>query len=453
MDTRWAAIIVALALASAPALARQVRDQKPGAQAATHVAAKPTAKKPGAKPAAAIGDAYAKLSAADRLAIQANLAWIGVYEGLPGGDIDEGIVEAAKLFQQGRAAKDTGLLDEQQRAQLAAAAAGPQQAVGWRVIDDAATGARFGLPEKLVSRTGGSPSGSRWASGRGQVQIETFQFGEASLPALFEQEKKTPRTRQVEASALKPDSFVIAGTQGLKNVVVRAEARGSEIRGIAILYDQATKGVMTPAAIAIANSFQGFPDPQAGPPPGQKPAVEYGTAIVADGSGILIAARQLTSDCDTITVPGFGHALRIADDGTNDLALLRVFAWQTLRPARLGNDSAGGDDLTLIGVADPLAQQGGDAVTHAAAHRNAETIEPSPAPGFSGAAAVDAQGRFAGIVELRSQPAAGSAAPSRQAILVPAAAVRTFLSAHRITPAAGSGAMDQSVLRVICVRR
>jgi hypothetical protein len=453
MDTRWAAIIVALALASAPALARQVRDQKPGAQAATHVAAKPTAKKPGAKPAAAIGDAYAKLSAADRLAIQANLAWIGVYEGLPGGDIDEGIVEAAKLFQQGRAAKDTGLLDEQQRAQLAAAAAGPQQAVGWRVIDDAATGARFGLPEKLVSRTGGSPSGSRWASGRGQVQIETFQFGEASLPALFEQEKKTPRTRQVEASALKPDSFVIAGTQGLKNVVVRAEARGSEIRGIAILYDQATKGVMTPAAIAIANSFQGFPDPQAGPPPGQKPAVEYGTAIVADGSGILIAARQLTSDCDTITVPGFGHALRIADDGTNDLALLRVFAWQTLRPARLGNDSAGGDDLTLIGVADPLAQQGGDAVTHAAAHRNAETIEPSPAPGFSGAAAVDAQGRFAGIVELRSQPAAGSAAPSRQAMLVSAAAVRTFLSAHRITPAAGSGAMDQSVLRVICVRR
>jgi hypothetical protein len=453
MDTRWAAIIVALALASAPALARQVRDQKPGAQAATHVAAKPTAKKPGAKPAAAIGDAYAKLSAADRLAIQANLAWIGVYEGLPGGDIDEGIVEAAKLFQQGRAAKDTGLLDEQQRAQLAAAAAGPQQAVGWRVIDDAATGARFGLPEKLVSRTGGSPSGSRWASGRGQVQIETFQFGEASLPALFEQEKKTPRTRQVEASALKPDSFVIAGTQGLKNVVVRAEARGSEIRGIAILYDQATKGVMTPAAIAIANSFQGFPDPQAGPPPGQKPAVEYGTAIVADGSGILIAARQLTSDCDTITVPGFGHALRIADDGTNDLALLRVFAWQTLTPARLGNDSAGGDDLSLIGVADPLAQQGGDAVTHAAAHRNAETIEPSPAPGFSGAAAVDAQGRFAGIVELRSQPAAGSAAPSRQAVLVSAAAVRTFLSAHRITPAAGSGAMDQSVLRVICVRR
>jgi hypothetical protein len=270
---------------------------------------------------------------------------------------------------------------------------------------------------------------------------------------LSEQEKNTPRTRQVEASALKPDSFVIAGTQGLKNLVVRAVARGSEIRGIAILYDQATKGVMTPAAIAIANSFQGFPDPQAGPPPGQKPAVEYGTAIVADGSGILIAARQLTSDCDTITVPGFGHALRIADDGTNDLALLRVFAWQTLTPARLGNDSASGDDLTLVGVADPLAQQGGNAVTHAAAHRNAETIEPSPAPGFSGAAAVDAQGRFAGIVELRSQPAAGSAAPSRQAMLVSAAAVRTFLSAHRITPAAGSGAMDQSVLRVICVRR
>ena len=452
MSKRLTAIMVCLALASAPALARQAKSHKPGGAAAPHAAAKATPNKPGGKPAAAIANPYAALPAAERLTIQTNLAWIGVYEGLPGGDVDDRTVEAAKSFQKGHAAKDTGILDKQQRAQLAAAAVGPQQAVGWRVIDDAATGARFGLPEKLVSRSGASLGGSRWSSGRGQIQIETFQLGEASLPALFDEEKKAPRSRRVEASALKSDSFVIAGTQGLKNLVVRADTRGSEIRGITILYDQANKGVMMPAAIAIANSFQGFPDPHAGPPPGQKPAVEYGTAIVADGSGVLVAPRPLTADCDTITVPGFGHAVRVAEDGANSLALLRVFAGGTLTPAPLGGES-GGDNLTLIGIADPLAQQGGSAVTHAAAHRNAQVVEPSPAPGFSGAAAIDAQGRFAGMVELRSQLVAGSAAPSPQAILISAAAVRAFLSAQGITPSVGAGAMDQSIVRVICVRR
>jgi len=436
MNTRLTAIIVCLALASAPALARQAKGPKPGA-----------------KPAAAIANAYAALPAAERLAIQANLAWIGVYEGLAGGDVDDRMIEAVKLFQKGRAAKDTGILDEPQRAQLAAAAAGPQQAVGWRVIDDAATGARFGLPEKLVARNGASLTGGRWSSGRGQVQIETFRFGEASLPALFDTEKKAPRGRYVEASALKADSFVIAGTQGLKNVVMRADARGSEIRGITVLYDQANKGVMMPAAIAIANSFQGFPDPQAVPQSGQKPAVEYGTAIVADGSGVLVVPRQLIADCDTIMVPGFGHAGRIAEDGANDLALLRVFAGQALMPAPLGGDGASGDNLTLIGIADPLAQHGDGAVSRAAARRTAQVIEPSPALGFSGAAAIDVQRRFAGIVELRSQVAAGPAAPSPQAILIPAAAVRAFLSAHGIAPSAGAGAMDQSIVRVICVRK
>jgi hypothetical protein len=452
MNTRLTAVIVAVALASAlaAALARPVKGHKPGG----HTAASATGKA-AAKVSAAIANAYVALPAAERLAIQANLAWVAAYEGLPSGDIDDRTIEAIKLFQKSHAAKDTGILDQEQRVRLAAAAAGPQQAVGWLLIEDAATGARFGLPEKLVAPAGASLTGSRWRSGRGQIVIETFRLSEASLPALFEEERKSPKTRHADASALKPDSFVIAGTQGLKNVMVRAEASGSEIRGITILYDQANKGVMTPAAIAIAASFQGFPDPNAGPPPGQQAAVAYGTAIVADRSGALIVPLQIASDCESITVPGFGHAARIAADDTNDLALLRLYGAHNLVPAPLGGEAAPSDALTLIGIAAPPAQHGGNAVTQAAAHRDGEVIEPTPAPGFSGAAAVNAQGRFVGVVELKSQVvAAGPAAPSRQAALIPAATVRAFLTAHGVMPAAAApGAMDQSVVRVICVRK
>lgn len=454
MSAKVTAIIVAVALASAPAalaLARPVAGHKPGGQVGAHVAGKAAPNKPGTKPPAAI--AYAGLPAAERLAIQTNLAWIGVYDGLPSGDIDDRTLAAIKLFQTGHAAKDTGILDEEQRARLAAAAAGPQQAVGWRMIEDPATGARFGLPEKLVAPAGAAPTGSRWSSGRGQIVIETFRLSEASLPVLFEQEKRTPKTRYAEASALKADSFVISGTQGLKNVIVRADASGSEIRGITILYDQANKGVMMPAGIAMAASFQGFPEPNAGPLPGRGATVAYGTAIVADRGGALIAPLQMTSGCESITVPGFGHAVRIADDTANDLALLRLYGARNLAPAPLGGEAAQGDALTLIGIAAPAAQHGGNAVTHTAAHPEAQAVEPAPPWGFSGAAAIDAQGRFVGVVELKSQANAGPATAGRQAVLIAAATVRTFLTAHGIAPAAGPNAMDESVVRVICVRK
>jgi hypothetical protein len=147
------------------------------------------------------------------------------------------------------------------------------EAVGWQLIEDAKTGARLGIPEKLAPHVGAARSGTRWSSTQGQIQIETFRLGEASLPALFETEKKAPH-RQATSSNLKPDSFVILGVQGLKNFLVRAEARGSEVRGVTVLYDQATEGTMASVAIAVANAFVGFPDPNALPPPGLKRRVE-----------------------------------------------------------------------------------------------------------------------------------------------------------------------------------
>src|SRR3974390_2981888 len=124
------------------------------------------------------------------------------------------------------------------------------EAVGWRLVEDPVAGAQLGVPERLAPHLSRSRSGSRWASTQGQIQIETFRYDEASLPALFEDEKKA-RRRHVESSALKPDSFVIAGQQGLKFFTVRADARGSEVRGVTVLYDQATAGTMEAVALAV----------------------------------------------------------------------------------------------------------------------------------------------------------------------------------------------------------
>jgi peptidoglycan hydrolase-like protein with peptidoglycan-binding domain len=402
--------------------------------------------------AAPVAATYATIPEPERLAVQADLAWLGHYEGAPGGDYDQRTIEAIKAFQKITGNKETGVLNEQERARLAAAAHGLQEADGWQIIDDPATGARLGVPTKLVSPAGVSRTGSRWASGHDQIRIETFRLSEASLTALFDEEKKATRQRHADSSALKPDSFVISGTQGLKNFIVRAEASGAEVRGITILYDQATAGIMMPVAIAMGDSFVGFPDAKGGPPPGQKRAVEYGTAIVADRNGDLVASARVTAECVALTVPGFGHAARIAEDSANDLALIRLYGANNLVPAPIAGTNQG-QELTLVGVADPLAQEGGGAVTSVSARLNGQTVEPAPKPGFSGAAAIDAQGRFAGMVALDSPVVAGSGPAIPQAMLVPGDTVRAFLTSHGIAPAGGHGGIDQSVLRVICVRK
>src|SRR5580658_664261 len=328
---------------------------------------------------------------------------------------------------------------------------GALEAAGWRIIDDLVTGARLGMPSALVPKTAPARTGSRWTSGQRQIDIETFRLHEGALAALFDDEKKV-RRRTVEHSTLTPDAFVMSGMQGLKRFIVRVQSSGSELRGVTILFDRATEGVMAPIAAAMANSYQGFPDPSAAPPPGLRRSVEYGTAIVVSGQGQLITSAQIADGCQDITIPGFGHAERIAADKANDVALLRVYGAPDLLPAGLAGDNGAGDDLTLVGIADPLAQAGGGAVTRAPAHRSAQGLDPAPTLGFSGAAAVDPQGRFAGMVDLNSTAVAGAGAVS-QATLISAETLRAFLQMQNIATTGGRNAIDQSVVRVVCVRK
>ncbi len=464
---RVAAIIVGLAVAGLPVLASTVpahaKARKPAAAASAHKAeatshggkGKHRASSPA--PAAAMA-AYAAMPEADRLAIQADLAWVDAYEGGAGGDFDDKTIAAVKTFQSRNSGKATGILTAQERDLLATAAKSREDNVGWRVIEDTATGARLGVPEKLAPRAGATRLGSRFSSAQGQIRIETFRLAEGALPALFEEEKKASK-REVHISTLKPQSFIISGVQGLKNFIVRAEASGSELRGVTVLYDQATEGIMGPVAVAIADTFAGFPDPNSAPPAGMKRTVEYATAIVVGAAGDLIAPAGATDACRSITVPGLGNAERVAADATAGMALLRLYGARDLAAVPLAavaaKDRDKDGDVTLVGIPDPIAQAGGGAVTKIPARLSAQTIEPAPAPGFAGAAVMDAQSHFLGVVGIKPQAVAGNGPAGRQATLISADSMREFLSAHGVKPdmAADHAAIEPSVVRVICVRK
>jgi hypothetical protein len=190
------------------------------------------------------------------------------------------------------------------------------------------------------------------------------------------------------------------------------------------------------------------------PPAGLRRRVEYGSAIVVASDGTLVTAARNVDRCEAITVPPFGHAERIAEDKANGLALVRLYGARGLKPAPFADNAIEAGDLTLIGIADPLAQTG-DAATAVPARLVQQSIEPAPKLGFSGAAAADARGLLAGMVDSRPGIVATNGASSGQAVmLVPVATIRAFLQAQRLTPPpAGSGPIGQSVLRVICVRK
>ena len=169
---RVLAAFSALILASGAALA----------QDAPAPTAKPAAAKSAPKPKAAapattgkaeadlpaskqsIKDSYSAITLAERMSLQSDLVWTGDYNGLVNGEYSERLVAAVKAFQKRNKTKETGVLNLQERAALAEVAKPKKDEVGWKLLEDSATGARLGLPGKLVPQTSQGKSGTRWAS-------------------------------------------------------------------------------------------------------------------------------------------------------------------------------------------------------------------------------------------------------------------------------------------------
>jgi len=400
------------------------------------------------------------MAQAERLAIQSDLAWVGQYNGAISGDVSERMVEAIKEYQKAGGGKPTGVLNPKERSVLAETARRRRENAGWKIVTDALTGAQLGIPTKLVPQQTTDANGTKWSSSTGTIQIQLSRRKEANptTARLAEREKKEPAGRNVDYTVVKPDFFVLSGLQGLKKFYLRGTFKGDEVRILTILYDQATENTVEPVVIAMSSAFNPFPA-SAGPPP--RKTVEYGTGVVVTDDGAIVTDRQITDGCLAIAIAGFGNADRIAEDKDHDLALLRIYGARGLKPLSLSADSTARTSVELTGISDPQSQGGGNAVSSVKAlvaqigGGGDLALSPAPAVGFSGAAALDVDGKFAGIALLTPIVVAGpaSATPPAQSVLVPADSVRDFLKANGVNPASGSPDAKAAVVRVICVRK
>ena len=440
-------------MAAAPAATAQADAVQRLAQATPAPAAKPLSPR----------ETYAAMTLAERAAIQSDLVWTGHYSGIIDGDFGNRSLAAVRAFQKASKRAETGILNPHERTQLAAKARAKQEEVGWNRVDDSATGVSMRLPTKLVPQASRGKDGARWASKDGDIVIETFRAsGPAVTLASVAAQLRAGADRKIDYDIQRPGFFVLIGSQQTKKFYIRAHAQDHDVRGFTVRYEAAKDEMMQPITVAVSNAFAPFSGRGTIQLGGTvaRGKVEYTTGLVVSAAGYILADRQATDGCKIITVPHVAPAERIADDPASGLALLRVYGASGLHAAPLAGDGGKGNAVTLVGIADPHAQDGGDAITTPSGRLSGAAdaegaFDPAPPPGFSGAAVVDRGGNFRGVVLQKPRAAAGSATAGAQTVLVPADAVAKFLRERRVTPFAGSAAVNAikaAVVRVICVR-
>jgi hypothetical protein len=480
MDRTRSAIILAILFSAVPALAQEPSGMVPAPVQATEkpadvvrhaakrrvkahrIAAPATVPAKGAALSTELARAEpidtrnSEMSAGERLRIQSALLWSGDYTGSLGGE--DPFRSAVKNFQKRAKSKITGVLSPVERANLLAAAKSYEDEFGWTIVTDPSTGVRLGLPLKFLPQVRDAARGTRWSATHGEVQVETFRVksSEVRLAALFEQEKKQPSNRKIENSALRDDSFYISGMQGLKKFSVRAYAREGEIRGFTLLFDQMMETIVAPVTVAMVSAFSPFPE-RSSPFAALAKSVEYGNGLVVSASGHIVTDLNLVSRCQVIVAADLGNADQVVEDTNNGLALLRVYGARKLAPLTLVSDPSRKDDVTLVGFPDPKEQNDARKLTEIKARLSgANAIElrrPVPMAGFSGAAALDTQGKFLGMMQMRNFVVASLDPAIPPVRLITAETIRGFLAAHKIVSTPQGDDARAAVVRLICVRQ
>jgi hypothetical protein len=285
--TRIFALLFAAALP-----ARAVETKAPLASAHSAAEATPQAR------------AFLAFSEADRKAAQEALGWLGFYNGVDDGAFGKRTVEALSAYQRSFGGQADGIMTAKALAALKDGAAKAKAALGFRLIDDPATGARIGAPTKLLEKRESGAGTASLVSKDGTVGLYLKET-KGDLAALYKALSADAGARKVTYKYLKPDSFfVTAGEEGDSKFYRRYAVGGDKLRGFAFVYPKKRSKALDPVALAIANTFDPFPATSAAPKPTPTP---QGPKLVATAfivaPGVAVTALD-PAECKTPTVAG-----------------------------------------------------------------------------------------------------------------------------------------------------
>jgi peptidoglycan hydrolase-like protein with peptidoglycan-binding domain len=369
--------------------------------------------------------AFLALPEATRKAAQDALVWLGFYNGVNDGDFGKRTRDAILAFQASVKAPADGALTPPEIRALLGAAQKARDAAGFRVVSDPKSGARIGAPLKLINARAGA-------------RLDFASSAGADLSALYARLSAPAPTRKIVYKAIKPDAFfVVSGQDGATMFYTRFDknaAANPPARGFTFAYPAAQAAQLNKVAIAVANSFEPFP--QAAAPAASAalaaPAAEPASAAPASApqpaaTALVIApGKALTAlkadACPNPTVAGKPVRIARADAATGLAVLEGDFAATPESP----RFEAPAQDVVVLGFAGPRLIASPAPIAGGAAR---PIVVAAVEKGAGGGPAFDRKGALAGVVApIADEPkrVAGVALAAPHA-LIAADAVRAFL--------------------------
>src|SRR5580704_15703820 len=216
--------------------------------------------------------AFMGMPEASRKDAQEALVWLGLYVGVNDGDFGKRTRDAILAFQASLKAPADGALPSPELKALLAAAQKAREAAGFQDVSDPKTGARIGAPLKLMRALPGA-------------RLDFASNADADLGALYARLSAATPARKIAYKALKPDAFfVVSGQDGPVKFYTRFDKNPNAsppIRGFTFAYRASQSANVDRIAIAIANSFEPFPEAAASSPAPAPPVPQpAATALV-----------------------------------------------------------------------------------------------------------------------------------------------------------------------------
>jgi hypothetical protein len=304
-------------------------------------------------------------------------------------------------------------------------------------VSDPKSGARIGAPLKLTTARGGA-------------RLDFASSADTDLSALYARLSAATATRKVVYKAIKPDAFfVVSGQDGAAMFYTRFDknvAANPPMRGFTFAYPASQAAQLNRVAIAVANSFDPFPEPAAPPaasapasaaalespsaPPPAAPQPAATALVVAPGRALTALKAD---DCPNPTVAGRPVRIERADAGTG-LAILTGDFVPNGKTPRFG---APAQDVVVLGFDGPRLAASSASIAGDEARR---VVTAALDKSAGGAPIFDRNGALVGLVApIAGEPkrVAGMALAAPHVLIAPEAA-RAFIGGDE--PASGSAA-------------